>query len=399
MVKIKFKKSVVLIFFIFSFFVVISSVAAADYYVDNSTTHSDIANWMKNDAKKGDNLIFTGSRYDLTDTIVVSKSINIKSENKTQINFKKESRGIFEVVVSGVNFDGLSLNHAGKTDENTAIYAFGASKKINIKNTDIKVSGLYSFAFNIENWQGNVTNCKIDAETAGSGIYSKNWVGNLVNSKIMSKNGNNIDIHKWKGNMINSELSSTYLISGGANYWAGKITGSKISCYGYDYGHDLGYSGISFYNSKGTITNSTITVKRGIALGVSDEVKVSNCSITSEKKHPKIYRYRSDLVIDSVKKSGNNYKIQFHNKGPIDSKPCTLVIKYGNKILKKVSIKKTLTLEQGQTQYRPDVKVSIIKVAIPAKYANNKYTKTVIIDYYNKNKEYNKKNNRYNFKF
>ena len=392
------KKIMLMILLIFSLFTIISTVAAANYYVDSNTKHTDITNWMKKDAKKGDNLIFTGPKYDLTNTIVINKPINIKSENKTQINFKNEG-DMFEVVVSGVNFDGLSLNHNGKTDENSAIYAFGGSKKINVRNTDIKVDNLYSSAIMVDNWQGNISNCKIDTGTNAWAVYSTNWVGNLVNSKI-SGYGYSIDVYKWKGNIVNSEISSTdFGGSINAIYWSGKITKSKISCLGYDYGYDLGYSGVSLYNSKGTITNSTIKVKYGITLGVSDEVKVSNCSIISEKKHPKIFRYRPDLIIDSVKKSGNNYKIQFHNKGPVDSKPCTLVIKYGNKILKKVPIKKTQTLEHGQNNYGRDVKVSIIKVVIPAKYANTKYTKTAIIDYYNVNKEYNKKNNQYKFKF
>ena len=40
-----------------------------------------------------------------------------------------------------------------------------------------------------------------------------------------------------------------------------------------------------------------------------------------------------------------------------------------------------------------------VKVAIPAKYANTNTLKQLLIDYYNVNKEYNRKNNYYNFKF
>ena len=141
------KKIVLLSFLVFSFFLIISSVAAADYYVDSDTEHSDIANWMRKDAKNGDNLVFTGCEYDLTDTIVVSKSVNIKGVNKTQINLKK-SKNMFKITVSGVNFDGLSLNYylndyADHVIEEYAIYASGSSKKININNTEWESYGLF----------------------------------------------------------------------------------------------------------------------------------------------------------------------------------------------------------------------------------------------------------------
>jgi len=38
-------------------FVFVSSASAADYYINNDTTHKDITNWMKNNAKSGDKLI------------------------------------------------------------------------------------------------------------------------------------------------------------------------------------------------------------------------------------------------------------------------------------------------------------------------------------------------------
>ena len=96
-------------------------------------------------------------------------------------------------------------------------------------------------------------------------------------------------------------------------------------------------------------------------------------------------------MIDSVKKSKKVYKISFSNVGDIKSKSCYLVITYKKKILKKVSVKSlNIVLERPQ---------KTVKIAIPSKYANKKYTKTAIIDYYDKNKENNKKNNKYKFKF
>jgi len=397
-VKIMFKKNVLVIFLVFLFFTVISSVAAADYYVDNNTKHSDIVNWMKNDAKNGDNLIFTGSKYDLTDTITVNKSIDIKSENKTQINFNKKNKNMFKVAVSGVNFEGLSLNYHG-SDYKSVIYASGAFKKINIKNTDIKVTSSDVDTINIGKWLGNITNCKINIESQFSGALTSNvWTGNIVNSKIITGTGlgtQHVDaiirLGKWKGNIINSEIYTNSSCAISAE-WKGKITGSKIHC-GIDKKNTYTSYGLFLPGSKGTITKSTIKVFRGSALGIPDEVKVSNCTLSSGKKYPNINRFRSDLVIDSVKKSGKFYKVSFSNMAFViaDSKPCTLVIKCGNKILKKVNVKSLEGVMEGPQK--------TIKVAIPAKYANKKYTKTAIIDYYNVNKEYNRKNNQYKFKF
>ena len=388
------KKIVLLSFLVFSFFLIISSVAAANYYVNTSTKHSDIANWMKKDAKNGDNLIFTGSKYDLTDTIVVSKSVNIKSVNKTQINLKK-SKNMFNVTVSGVNFDGLSLKLScenygdyGGVYVICAPYASGSSKKINIKNTDINTTG-YSEAISIDNWYGNITNCKINMESNDYhvGIGGYKWVGSIMNSKISAgKRCTPIGFEQWNGNIVNSKIHSKFNSIGSIHRWSGKITGSNLSCPG-----DLNWEGVSLDNSKGTISNSTITVKRGIALGICDEVKVINCSITSGKNYSKIFRYRPDLFIGSVKKSGTTYNIYYDNIMFTDSKPCYLVVKCGDIILKKIHVNslKGEIMSPGKT----------VKVSIPDKYANTKYTKTAIIDYYNENKEYDRKNNYYNFKF
>lgn len=386
-----FKKTVLLIFFIFSFFAIISTVAAANYYVDNNTSHKDIANWMKNNAKNGDNLIFTGSSYDLTATLVVSKSINIKSENKTQINLKKNNSNMFNVTVSGVNFNNLFLDYNTKKDgfSEAVIYAYGSSKKINIKNTDIRVNGPVS-AIDILNWYGNVSNCKINVKYGSGGISSKNWVGNLRNSEIScgKESGRAITVdNKWKGNIENSNISSYFIYSVGSIYWSGKIYGSKI----YDYTKESKSNGLFLPNSKGTITNSIIKSSSGSAIGVSDNVKVSNCSLSSSKKYPNISRLRPDLSIYGVYKSGKRYEISFYNPSYVDSKACHLVIKCENKILKKISIKSIIA--------ETPAPLETIKIAIPSKYANKKYTKTAIIDYYNKNKENNKKNNEYKFKF
>ena len=59
--------------------------------------------------------------------------------------------------------------------------------------------------------------------------------------------------------------------------------------------------------------------------------------------------------------------------------------------IKKIQVKSL----EGET----DAPGKTVKISIPNKYANKKYTKTAIINYYNVNKEYNRRNNYYNFKF
>jgi hypothetical protein len=344
---------------------------------------------------------FTGPKYDLTNTIVVSKSINIKSENKTQINFKNEG-DMFEVVVSGVNFDGLSLNHNdnGKESYASVIYASGAFKKINVKNTDIKTNGYSISGVNIHKWYGNITNCTIDVGNKYSGaVNSEAWTGSIINSKIIA--GKGIETQgpeviicirgKWNGNIVNSEISSNSSCTIYCLGWSGKITGTKIYS-NADKIQKWWLYGLYLPDSKGTITNCIIkSLNSKYALGVPDEIKINNCSLASDNKYINIYRLRPDLVIDNVKKSGTVYKISFSNVDDTKSKPSTLVIKYGNKILKKVPVKSLESVIEGPQK--------TVKVAIPTKYANNKYTKTATIDYYNKNKEYNKKNNQCKFKF
>ena len=66
------------------------SVSAADLTINSDTSYEDIDYWMNDyTTVKGNNLIFNVSNYELSDTLLVSKSINIKSNKKTQINFNQ----------------------------------------------------------------------------------------------------------------------------------------------------------------------------------------------------------------------------------------------------------------------------------------------------------------------
>ncbi len=85
------KKVSIFSIFILCLFMSILSVSATNYYVNNDTQQKDIEGWMKNKASTGDNLIFNTSTYELSDTLVVNKKINILSYKNTEINFRKSN--------------------------------------------------------------------------------------------------------------------------------------------------------------------------------------------------------------------------------------------------------------------------------------------------------------------
>ena len=121
---------------------------------------------------------------------------------------------------------------------------------------------------------------------------------------------------------------------------------------------------------------------------VSDNVKVTNSSLSSKKGLPKVYRYRPDLIIyNQISVSKNTYSFRIYNTGQINSKACTFALKVGT-ITKKATVK---ALSSG--------KYTTIKIKLPSKYVGKKYTKSIKIDNYNVNKENNKKNNVGKFKF
>lgn len=98
-------------------FGLVGANSAADLVVNNNTTHKNIDDWMKdNTTVKGDNLVFNVTNYELTDTINVSKSINVKSNSKTQIIFNK-NKNMFNITVNNadkINFSGLTLQQMEK---------------------------------------------------------------------------------------------------------------------------------------------------------------------------------------------------------------------------------------------------------------------------------------------
>lgn len=349
------------------FSVLISSVSAADYRVKNGTTHGDITKWIKNNAKTGNNLIFDVSSYDLTDTLVINKAINIKSSKNTQINFNK-NKDMFRVTASGVTFSGLTLNFKGSgtsTKNVGAISTTNSTKKVNIASTKINVNGNYATGINIPKWKGSISKSIIKLNGFYCyGIDSLEWSGNLVNSNILAYGNNSINIYSL--------------------YWYGKIYGAKI--YNYAAWTNSAPCGAVLVIAKGSISKSIIKSANGYAVMTSPEVKITGSTLSSKKGLEKVYRYLPDLKIQNVKKSGNSYYLTVYNNGLGPSKACYLGVKFGSSV-KKVVVK---GLYAGS--------YATVKVVLPSKYATNKYTKTAKIDYYNKVKESNEENNIKSFK-
>ena len=364
------KKVIVFLTLISCFFILISTASATDYYVNQDTPQKNIVNWMKNNANNGDNLIFNTTNYTLNDTLTISKSITIKSDVNTKISFSKNN-DMFNVQTNGITFSGLSLDYNGQGTSKImygAISALNASTKTNkdffVKDTIINVNKGYS-----------------------SGILLGTIYGSIINSTINIKGANcfGIRLTKWTGDIINSTIKSTGKdsICVYSGTWSGTVNESKI--YNNGSNNSAGFIAI---NSKGSIINSEIKSKNSYAVMVSDNVKLTNSSLSSKKGLPTVYRYRPDLTIyNKINLSKNTYSIRIYNIGQISSKACTVVLKT-SKISKKATVK--ALKPNGYTT---------IKIKLPSKYVGKKYSKNIQVDFYKVNKENNKKNNVGKFKF
>lgn len=391
------RKRLLLIFLIFScFFVMVSSVSAADYYVNSGTSHKNIDDWMNNNAKNGDKLIFNTSSYDLTDTVYVKKSIIVGSYKKTKINFNKTATMFIINTSSKVVFNNLILNHEGKqrtidpdfhNDEYGGIsvilgtYSVYTNNKIypstikcDVKN--VVINSKEGAGIDLLRWTGHVSNSVF--KTGAGSIYSDYWIGNIVNTNIQSTEdgitGNTFldgEYFKWKGNIVNSNIT-TKNAPVNCDYWKGKISGSRIYSYGTksNQGLILGYS-------QGTITKSIIRSNSGNAIHARNAVKITKNKIIATKGYAKVHRYLPDLEVYVYERKGSTYYFTIRNNGYENSKSSYLGIKYG-KTIKKIYVK-SINAKQTTT----------VKISIPSKPT----TITSKIDYYNKIKEENKKNN------
>jgi len=382
----KIKKLTLLLFFSLCIFSFINSTTAADYYVNNDTSHKDIANWMKNNAKSGDKLIFNTSSYELNKTIIISKPISIVSYKNTTINFRKQ--GHMFNVRSNSSFRCLNLNHHDVSyPSNYVIYSNSRSYiKVNLNNVNINI--LSGSAIEMNRWVGKVNKCNIYSN--GSGIFVNYGKVDITNSEITTES-HSVFISIWSGSLVNSTIVSKK--DGFALYsdnWKGniiRIIGSKM----YSNKDSLGFGAVSLGSSKGTIKNSVIRSNSKYALKMTDNVKIIKSSISSKNNLKKIHMFKPDLAVDIYpiedylylpKKS---YEVSIHNLGYKSSKECYLSFKT-MKISKKYYVK----------PLKPGTKTTI-KINFNPKYMtkemNIKYPKVFKVDCYNKIKEERKDNN------
>lgn len=338
-------------------------------------------------------MIFNSSSYNLKNSLVISKSINIVSYKNTKINFNKND-DMIKIRANNVNITGLTLNHNGEGESSgdslSTIFASGSYKKIDIKNTKISIKNSYCTGVYIEKWIGSFINSSI--KTNGNyysrGILSRHWKGNLANNVISTKGDGSYGIYiknKWIGNALNNRIftygrGATAISS---ENWQGKINNNRIYTYGSLYS-----DGINLKNSKGSIYKNVVKSKSYYAIRVSDNVKVTSSSLSSRKDLEKIYRYRPDLcIVGDIVKNKTTYSFKVKNIGSLSAKSCYIGIKV-DKFLQKIKINSTKSFE-----------VIDIKIDLPKKYATKKYVKTIKLDYYNKIKEISKTNNIHKFKY
>ncbi len=384
--------------FCFLILVLIGSASAADFTVNSNTSHEDINNWLDDwDTVDGNNLIFNVSRYELSDTLILTKSINIKSDKKTQINFN-QNKYMFVVSTNQISFSGLIINNNGQgiyQNPVSTIFAAVPAKTISVKDTSINLNKDYSAGITMG--EGNLN--FINSNIKGSGIYnygiisknlnvnfqkssialSKNYcsglfilnklAGNFTNTKISIQSISiGIATYEWIGNFVNSEIngkSEAYGIS--ANKWNGKISGSKMIFTG-----SSSY-GINSTNSKGSIYKSTIHAKKGIAAAVSKYVKVSGSSMISKSGFPGVYYFGPRMIPLKVSRYTNSrlYTFKIANIGESKSKTSYLTISAG-KFKKTVKVK---GISPG--------KLITVKVILPATYSSFKYKKVANMIFYN----------------
>ncbi|WP_297899848.1 hypothetical protein [Methanobrevibacter sp.] len=392
------KLMVITSIFCFLMLILLSSASVADFTVNSNTSHEDINNWLDDwDTVDGNNLIFNVSSYELSDTLLLTKSINIKSDKKTQINFN-QNKHMFVVAANKISFSGLVINNNGQGVYKSPVYTIFAplpAKNVTIKDTSINLNKNYSIGVSIG--EGNLN--FINSNVRGNGIYnygvyannlntnfqkssitfSKNYcfgvfilnklTGNFTNTKIsMQSISSGITSSEWIGNFVSSEISGKSEDYGiYAKKWDGKISGSKIILSG-----SSSY-GFNSTNSKGSIYKSTIHAKKGIAAAVSKYVKVSGSSMISKSGFPGVYYFGPRMIPLKVSRYTNSrlYTFKIANIGESKSKTSYLKISAG-KFKKTVKVK---GISPG--------KLITVKVILPATYSSFKYKKVANMIFYN----------------
>jgi len=385
-----------LLFILFLLMFVLSSVNAADFVVGPNTSFREINFWIKdNSTMKGDNLIFNSSSYKLEDTLIITKSINIKSDIKAQISYDG-NREMFNIATDQVSFSGLILNHNGvgtSTKYVNCVYSASPSKIINFDSIVFNLNGNYASAISTNLWKGNLNNSIINGNANYNfGIISDSWNGSVYNSSFSLNKKNSIGITifiKWKGNFENSGIYTQGIKSGGifANYWIGNsIKGSIINTGDNSVGiylekwtgniietrvlsNSINSKGVYAFYSKGIIHKSNIQAKKGNAIIISKRVIVTKTYALSKKGKPKIYVFGPRLEISKVKYKKKDFYAHTFNSGEFASKPARILLWVGPY---KIFIKLASVGPKQSVR---------TKIPIPAKYLNSKYTKYLKIYY------------------
>ncbi len=374
----------------------VGAVSSASFYVNKNTSHKDITDWINNKAVKADKLIFNTSSYDLNSTIVINKPIYVSSYKNTKV-IMNSNTSMFDINTTAVSFIGLNLINNGKTEYDEDYWPqiscaingiSGNYVKLNLKNTNITSS----VGIDIYKIDGAISNSKITTQLTS--IMTSYWKGNLINSEIKSDltgiGAYKLDTHwnpdlKWAGNIINSNITSRFE-SVYCGYWKGKISGSRIYSYGTSTNQKtpalvLGYS-------QGIITKSIARSNSANAIYIRKAVKITSNKLISKKGYSKVHYYLPDLRLGMNDNKNNYIYVQVENSGYENSKSSSyLVYKCGNTI-KKAYIP---PLKSGKFVW---VKINIPK-SMYMKYKIVKFK----VDYYNKVKEENEKNNYHTMTF
>ena len=395
----KLNKLITMMLSLLCLLILVGSVSATDLTVNSDTSNKNIADWMDSDTTvSGSNLVFNVTSYELSDTLVVSKPINIKSDKNTQINFNKNTEMI-HITANTVNFSGLTLNHGGRGvygNPAATILAPGTTAKtINIVDTSINLRGDYSVGVAI----GNGRLSFINSHIRGNGIYNygvvanditvnfqrssivlnKNYgsgvlaytklAGDFTNTRInLQSSSMGIFAPQWTGRFINGEITgkaNSYGIN--ANRWNGQVSGSRIILSGTN------SEGIFSRNSKGTISRSTIHVRNGRAVAVSGNVKVSGSSAISKKGTPGVYYFgpRMHVLRVSTTTKSKIYTFRITNVGESKSRVSKLSITSG-KFKRTVNVK---SVNAGRT--------ITLRVTLPSKFATTQTRKAARIFFRN----------------
>jgi len=253
-----------------------------------------------------------------------------------------------------------------------------------------------SSMISVQNWVGSIYRSSISMMGKDNlGIFTGNWRGSVHNTKISASGIRSMGIlsYKWTGGLYSSNIlasgsRSTGLFVNGT--WKGKISKSKINA------NTKGSFGVYIFSpkSKGTISKSTVSTKKGRAISVPKSIKIKDTKVFAKNKSSRIYilgpklsvgRFQAsyaNFFLDLLGRGGNRfYTVKIYNRGEYISKTSSLTITTGSGYRKVVKIK---PIKAGY--YRE------ITIGVPKSIFSNKLVKSARITYSNgENKKINSK--------